>query len=336
MNRIGISLDRLVLHLMTLHPDVIGRSIAWAPREPVEVYDSRNGSQLPAGRLRKAMQSGDLLMAAPDNRWEELDIYVGRGLTQLFLAPMMSGDGLLGVLVFGTTNPKGFDPLETELLGRIVPTFRSAVELRMLRHTDLGLLDTFTAAPSAGRILAKRLRHREVETVEGAVVLCTLRQSRPSADLQGHIDGLDWARSVFIKCAKDQSAEIIELSAETLLAVFPSGDHKDVSQRAVLAAMDTSDTIASTSCTFDFAITASYGELSYGSVANGLSTRLAAFGELYDNLASLSEKTDGGRPIVSRRLFDLLGEKGRNAAAEFKVVDVEAPSRPTRAVKVNA
>src|ERR1700692_3958503 len=35
----GLPLDRFTLHFATLHPDLPGRIIAWAPDEPVEVYD---------------------------------------------------------------------------------------------------------------------------------------------------------------------------------------------------------------------------------------------------------------------------------------------------------
>src|SRR5260370_27350660 len=35
----GLPVDRLSLHLRTLHPEFLGRTLAWAPNEPVEIHD---------------------------------------------------------------------------------------------------------------------------------------------------------------------------------------------------------------------------------------------------------------------------------------------------------
>lgn len=322
--KIGLPLDRIVLHLMTLHPDVIGRSIAWAPKEPVEVYDSRNGSQLPAGRLRSALDGGELLMAAPDNRWEQLDIYLGRSLTKLILAPLTSGDGLLGVLVFGTTHARGFDEAETALLERLVPVLRTAIELRLLKQTELGLLDTHVGARTAGRVLAQRVRNQEVESTEAALLLFDFHlKSEQTTSAEELIVGLDQARSTAIDCAKERGAEIIDLSAGRLLAVFPSGEAKDVAQRAVVAAMDASDQFSDEDGSVDVAISVHFGELTYGSVKSAGSTRLAAIGTDFQIIDALStvRRTRPNLTCISKRAFELLGERGDAAVSELQIVD---------------
>src|SRR5882672_2767596 len=39
----GLPIDRLMLHLRTLHPEIVGRTTAWSPNEVVEVQDRRHG-----------------------------------------------------------------------------------------------------------------------------------------------------------------------------------------------------------------------------------------------------------------------------------------------------
>ena len=41
---LGLPIDRLTLHLMTLHPEYVGRTLAWAPGEPVQIHDREHGA----------------------------------------------------------------------------------------------------------------------------------------------------------------------------------------------------------------------------------------------------------------------------------------------------
>jgi hypothetical protein len=44
-----LPLDRLTLHLRTLDPEILSRTIAWAPDEPAEIHDRKHGIELLAG-----------------------------------------------------------------------------------------------------------------------------------------------------------------------------------------------------------------------------------------------------------------------------------------------
>ena len=41
LQALGLPVDRLTLHLMTLHPEFIGRTFSWAPGEPIEIQIGR-------------------------------------------------------------------------------------------------------------------------------------------------------------------------------------------------------------------------------------------------------------------------------------------------------
>ena len=323
--QIGLPIDRLVLHLMTLHPDVIGRTIAWAPRAPVEVYDRRNGSQLPAGSLRRVLESGELLMAAPDNRWEQLDIYVGRNLSQLVLAPMHSADGLLGVLVFGTSQAGGFAGAESDLLERIVQPLRGVVELKILKQTQLGLLDAYTGPANAGRIFARNMRRREIELVEGAMLLCELDIPFEAHELAGHlIDTLDKSRSVVVSSMKGHGAEIIELAADRILALFPAGGKSEVCERAIACASAISGILAIDAFSgVETRLAAHYGEIAYGGVE--ASTRLLVFGSDFKDLETLTRVSGqhGRMPVASRRLMEVACEGGAVSSGNLQIIDTD-------------
>lgn len=42
----GLAVDRMVLRLRTLHPELFARTIAWAPDEPVEIRDREHGIEV--------------------------------------------------------------------------------------------------------------------------------------------------------------------------------------------------------------------------------------------------------------------------------------------------
>jgi adenylate cyclase len=42
----GLPVDRISLHLHTLHPELLGRTLAWAPNEPVEIHDREHGIEV--------------------------------------------------------------------------------------------------------------------------------------------------------------------------------------------------------------------------------------------------------------------------------------------------
>src|SRR5215468_7968041 len=67
---IGLPVDRLALHLRTLHPEILGRTVAWAPNEPVEIRDREHGIEVnPAfvgSPLRRVLESREPLAVRLD------------------------------------------------------------------------------------------------------------------------------------------------------------------------------------------------------------------------------------------------------------------------------
>ncbi|MBP1887978.1 adenylate cyclase [Ensifer mexicanus] len=179
---LGVPIDRMTLHLMTLHSELIGRSIAWAPGEPVEIYDREHGSRVATADtpLRKIMDTGEPLLLvgpgeSPHGRWQHLDVFANRGLMQLMIAPLCNADGPVGAAAFGTRRPGGFTAFDRQVIKRILPALRNASELRILRQVELSLLDTYIGPMTAQRILAGHIRQGEIESMEAALLLCDLR-----------------------------------------------------------------------------------------------------------------------------------------------------------------
>jgi adenylate cyclase len=82
----GLPVDRISLHLRTLHPELLGRTLAWAPNEPVEIHDREHGVEVSRAFLdspvAQVLETGQPLVVrrADDNEaaWTKIDIYQGR------------------------------------------------------------------------------------------------------------------------------------------------------------------------------------------------------------------------------------------------------------------
>ncbi len=125
LQALGLPVDRLTLHLMTLHPEFIGRTIAWAPGEPVEIHDREHGARVAISNtpLRKVMETREPLVVdtreSVHGRWQHIDVFADRGLMQLVIAPLCNVDGPVSAAVFGTKRPGGFTASERQVIERI-------------------------------------------------------------------------------------------------------------------------------------------------------------------------------------------------------------------------
>ena len=99
----GLPIDRLVVHLRTLHPEILGRTVAWSPNEPVEVQDRQHGLEVRAefvgSPIRHVMETLEHLVVRMDRkeqerRWTHLETYLDRDLVELLILPLNNFEGL--------------------------------------------------------------------------------------------------------------------------------------------------------------------------------------------------------------------------------------------------
>ena len=281
LRALDLPIDRLTLHLTTLHPEFIGRTFAWAPGEPVEIHDREHGSRLALANtpLMKAQEMREPLVVgpgeSPHGRWQHIDIFSGRGLVQLIVAPLCNADGPISCAVFATRRPGGFTSGEHVLIERILPALRNTCELRVLRQCELSLLDTYIGPMTASRILAGHIRRGEIESMEAALLLCDLRGF---TELSNRLAGgtvLGLLNAYFdkvIPAITREGGEVLKFMGDAVLAFFPGADATGACDAALTAAKTILDEISS----FEYegirvkvGIALHYGEVSYGNVGSG-------------------------------------------------------------------
>jgi adenylate cyclase len=282
----GVPLDRLTLHLPTLHPTIFARTVAWAPNEPVELSDRRHGAELSTAfigsPLRQVMATGRPLLVrsseCPSNAWLELDMFRGRGLREFVIVPLCGSAGTAGATAFATTRPCGFSTAHRAIVERIAPALRTISELRSLRRIDATLLDTYVGAATAQHILAGRIRRGEVETLDAALLLCDLRDFTALSNRLPSGRVLQLLNAYFdrvVPAITDCGGEILKFIGDAVLAFFhgPTPPAScTAALDAALLALDGLHRLTSEGAVLRAGIALHYGAVSYGNIGSG--TRL--------------------------------------------------------------
>lgn len=138
LRRAGLMVDRLVLHLGTLHPEVFDRTLAWAPGEPVEVYEQDHSATVSAGfaesPFREAAISGSkLVVRVADAKFAEAlrtGVLGGRGLLELVAVSLSGLGGLPVIASFCTRRATFFSAADHRLIDSVQAALQDALQRR--------------------------------------------------------------------------------------------------------------------------------------------------------------------------------------------------------------
>jgi adenylate cyclase len=341
LRKAGLPLDRLTLHLRTLHPEILARTVAWSPGEPVEIRDREHGVEVCAGfadsPIRRVMETGEPLLVHLDGvnnpAWTHTDLFEGRGLVDVLVVPLCNADGMVSAASFSTTRAGGFRSSERAALDRIVSALRNSCELRTLRNVELTLLNTYIGATTGRRILAGRIRRGEVERLQAALMLCDLRGF---TDLSNRLPGervLELLNGYFdrvVPAITQAGGEVIKFMGDAVLAFF----HRDSAEDACAAALQgASDALESLSryrpsdMSLQASIALHYGEVAYGHIGADRRLDFTVIGpdvDLVSRIQSVCSAT--GRPLLmSDRFAGLLGPGRTRAVGRHTLSGFAAP-----------
>jgi adenylate cyclase len=230
LRALPLAVDCVALYLRTLHPEIRARIIVWSLEAPVEIYDREHTMQhiaaFTSSPVRQAMETREwrTVRAATDGAiMDRLEIFHGRGITELLVAPLPDGDGLVSAVAFGTRRALGFTAAERQALERIQPALCGACELRLLRHARATLLDTYIGPTTGQRILAGHVRRGHVESLEAALLLCDLRDFTGLSNRLPAVQVLERLNDYFDQVVPAITAgggEILKFIGDAVLAFF--------------------------------------------------------------------------------------------------------------------
>ena len=339
----GLPISRLTLHLRTLHPEIIGRTLAWAPGERVEMHDREYGIEQSAlfvgSPLQRAMQCREWSTTRLDgytaSEWMHLDVFRNRNLTEVIVAPLPNADGSVSAATFGTTRSTGFTASDQRLLERIAPALRTACELLVLRQSEANLLDVYVGPQTGSRILAGHIRRGDVESIEASLLFCDLRgftelsNRLPAARV---LQLLNLYYDQVVPAVASKGGEIVKFMGDGLLAIFHLDEGPEASCAAALqAAVSALERLAhlhQPGADLRAGIALHHGAISYGNIGSGQRLDFTVIGPAVNLTSRLQALCGyGGRPplLMSAGFADLLGRVDVVPVGRYALKGFEGP-----------
>ena len=322
----GVPVDRLVLHLRAPHPTIFGRSIAGAPGEPVALLNIEHGEEL-SERIQRspvlhAMSSREwVVLRTDDRRWMLHDIFLGRGLVELCIAPMIHGasERAVSAVTVGTRRHEGFSEADLALLRRILPALRGAIELKVWRFTTKTMLDTYIGSGPEQRVLSGHVRRGDVETLEAALMFCDMHGFTDLSNRLSSERVLELLNIYFdevVPSVAQCGGEILKFMGDGLLAFFRDDAGAGPSCAAALGAArlvgERLAAIALPDAEVRAGIGLHYGEVHYGNIGSGQRLDFTVIGRdvnLTSRIQGLCGQTS--QPLLlSKRFAGLLAAPG--------------------------
>jgi adenylate cyclase len=243
LRQAGAQVDRLNLHMRTLHPEILAHRVSWAPgSEATELFVGHSIVHTPiflGSSLRHVMthkewvrERLDTPEAAASPFYEG---FVAEGVVEMVLAPLENADGTVSAVSIGTSRPAGFTDAEIRLFQRIQKPLRTVLELKTLREIGETLLETYIGPGTGKRILAGHIRRGDMQLVDAALMFCDLRGFTQLSNRVANariIELLNLYFDQIVPAINAEGGEVLKFMGDGILAFF----HRDAGPNEACAA----------------------------------------------------------------------------------------------------
>jgi adenylate cyclase len=257
MKAAGSSVDRLTLHIGTLHPQLVGFAWIWNSDDgfcdEVRVGDATIVSDAyKLNPLQRIVETGETIRRSPQTPSAQAEFPIMRelasaGMTDYAAIPL-TGLDTRNVITSATTALGGFTEGEVASLIRIFKLFA----LHVQRHSELKIsenaLCAYLGSGAAAKVLEGAIKRGAGESIQAVIWVSDLRNFTSMSDTLAPADVLILLNVYFETMASAVSArggEILKFIGDGMLAVFPVTEGIDrASCLAVMAAKDAIERLA--------------------------------------------------------------------------------------------
>lgn len=251
MKAAGSSVDRLTLHIGTLHPQLVGFAWIWNAEDgfcdEVRVADAAIVSDAyTLNPLQRIVETGDTIRRAPQTPSAQAEFPImcelaSAGMTDYVAIPL-SGLDTRNVITIATTAVDGFSDAEIGCLNALFKLFA----LHVQRHSELRISENALAAylgsGAAAKVLEGAIKRGAGDSIRAVIWVFDLRDFTTMSDTLAPADMLVLLNAYFETMASAVAAhggEVLKFIGDGMLAVFPvTSGIEHASHSAVLAAKD--------------------------------------------------------------------------------------------------
>lgn len=242
-----LPLWRIRYALMTMHPEVLWRSVLWRADQGVAVIDQ------PYARLEDAFYTASPIAVVRTSLAPlrvrlgpgELPFALctelrGEGGTDFYALPLPFTNGQVSYVTFVTQAPAGFAPRALALFDAIGPFLARRIELESSYYATRALLEVYLGRNAARRVLAGEIQRGRGELIDAAIWFSDIRGFTNRSDRTAParvIEVLDAHFDAIASAVSDHGGEVLKFIGDAVLAIFPfGGDPREACHRALAAA----------------------------------------------------------------------------------------------------
>ncbi len=242
----GIPLWRVSYALMTMHPEVLWRTVQWRAGESVVVRDQPHAriddafytkspvavARREPGPIRVRLVEG----ALPYPICEDLRALGG---TDYYVQGLPFASGQVSYVSFATTAAEGFSAEALAELEALRPFLARRLELESSYYATRALLDVYLGKNAARRVLAGAFQRGKGELIDAAIWFSDMRDFTALSDRTAPaqvVETLDMYFDAVASAVSARGGEVLKFIGDAVLAVFPLGDDARRACRSALGA----------------------------------------------------------------------------------------------------
>jgi adenylate cyclase len=288
LNAAGIPIWRSATSLLTLHPEVYVRNIAWTrgtgSRSAYRLHDVTHSPDYldsPVAALHRGESQVRSRLEQGEVRYATLGELKSQGATDYVAFALVYSDKRRSYVSFATDRAGGFSDDEVATLQGLLPVLALRLELESAYYATRCLLEVYLGKNAATHVLGGAFRRGGGASMDAAIFTCDLRGFTALSDrlpVRTMVSLLDrYFETVAAPIARHEG-EVLKFVGDAVLAVFPfradgaqGGDRADACRRALEAAEDALDamrglTVPSDGAAVSLGIGLHEGEVLYGNV----------------------------------------------------------------------
>ena len=354
MNDHGAGIDRLMLSLLTLNPQVVATSETWLKStDTVTPIEATHGVRLSERYIGSPLQAiyethkrvRQRLDNLPENAHRAYTELAEDGFTDYLALPVLFGESVEpgAAIIICTRRTGGFADADIEALRRIRDYLAPVLEVHALRHLSRSLMNTYVGRRTAGKVLDGMIKRGDADVINAALWFSDLRHFTHLTETLEPAQVLEMLNAYFEFVAAAVTArggEILRFIGDAMLIVFPIDDSKcleSACNAALDAAIDAQDSLASLNHRrrrhglpeIEFGVGLDVGEVIYGNVGAPDRLDFTVMGPVVNRSARLEALTkDLGRNILFSQRFaqsidaatETLGKHPMKGIAEAQAV----------------
>jgi adenylate cyclase len=246
----GLPLDRVSLHIGTLHPQLFGFGWLWEQQDgfcdEVQVAETMLRSDAyRSNPLFRAFEHGEQVRCNSNDpsvieRFPLLRELARQGITDYLVEPI-GGGAYHNAASIATKRPGGFTYEQIASLQRVLALFAVHVERHIAQRIAVNVLDTYLGAAAARKVLQGSIQRGAGEAIDAVIWVSDLRNF---TDLTDQLEGanmivlLNLYFGILAGAVIEHGGEVLKFIGDGLLAVFPlhSTDNSAAAATAALAA----------------------------------------------------------------------------------------------------